>query len=475
LTLTLRRGLLFSDGDPFDADDVVFSFQVYLDERLHAPQRDLLLVAGKPIEVTKRDASTVVVKMAEPYAAAERMFDSFAILPQHVLGGAYANGTLARTWGIDAAPASIVGMGPFRLQEYVPGQRVVLERNPYYWKHDAGGVGLPYLDRIVYVTVPNSDAEFLRFKAGEVDVMSRMSGEQFASLPAGGAYQAVDAGPSLEYNFLFFNLNDLPANSPVAARQRWFRDEAFRHAISSAIDRRAIVSLVFRGRGEPLWGPVTRGNAPWYNAALPRPGRSLDRARTLLKGAGFSWRDDGTLVDRSGTAVAFSLLVQATSAPRGQMATIVQDDLAELGIKVSIVPLDSRAVIERVQNTHDFDACILGLGGGDADPNTDITVWLSNGEHHFWRPSAAGPATPWEAEIDTLMRRQISARTVVDRKRMFDRVQALLAEHEPMIFLASPNILAAARAGLVNFTPGILPHYTLWNVDELYWRQSPAR
>jgi peptide/nickel transport system substrate-binding protein len=475
--LKLRPDLKFSDGHPCTVDDVVFTFEVYLNEPVHAPQRDLLLVGGKPIEVRKKDDSTIVMKMPEPYAVGERIFDSIAILPKHVLGEAFAKGAMPRTWGIDAPPESIVGTGPFRLRENVPGQRIVLERNPYYWKRDGDGGQLPYLDRLVFVTVPSSDAEFLRFKAGEIDVMNRMSGEQFASLAAGGAYQTIDAGPSLEYNFLFFNLNEVSESAlpALTRRQRWFRQEAFRHAVSAAIDRQAIVSIVYRGRGEPLWGPVTRGNSIWYNSALPRPARSIDRARSLLKGAGFAWRGDGALTDQDGTPVEFSVLVQATSVPRGQIATIIQNDLAQLGIGVTIVPLDSRAVLDRVQGKRDYDACILGLGGADADPNVDMPVWLSSGEHHFWNLSAGKPSTSWEAEIDSLMRQQLSARTFADRKKQFDRVQALLAEHEPMIFLASPDILAGARAGLENFRPGILPHYTLWNVEELYWRQAPGR
>jgi peptide/nickel transport system substrate-binding protein len=475
-TLKLRPDLKFSDGHPCTVDDVVFTFQVYLDESVHAPQRDLLLVGGKPISVRKADDSTIVVKMPEPYAVGERIFDSIAILPKHLLADVFAKGALPRTWGVDARAESIVGTGPFRLRENVPGQRIVLERNPYYWKRDGDGGSLPYLDRLVFLTVPSSDAEFLRLKAGEIDIMSRVSGEQFEALSAAGGYQTVDAGPSLEYNFLFFNLNDVNAASQpaLARRQRWFRQDAFRHAVSAAIDRNAMVSIVFRGRGEPLWGSVTRGNAIWYNSALPRPPRSLERARSLLKKAGFSWRDDGALRDQDGAAVEFSILVQATSVPRKQMATIIENDLTQLGIRVTIVPLDTRAVIDRVKNTRDYDACILGLVDPDADPNVDMPVWLSSGEQHFWNPSAAKPATAWEAEIDALMRQQLSARSFSERKKLFDRVQALLAEHEPMIFLASPNILTAARAGLANFKPGILPHYTLWNVEELYWRQAPG-
>ena len=473
-TMKLRPGVKFSDGHPFTADDVVFTFDVYLDEKVHAPQRDLLIVGGKPIEVRKKDDTTVTVTLAEPYAVADRMFDGIAILPKHLLADARAAGTIGRAWGLDTPPASIAGLGPFRLKEYVPGERVVLERNPYYWKRDHRGEALPYLDRLVFEVVPSADTEFLRFQAGGLDVMSRLTAEQFGTLTTTNVKQlAVNAGPGFEYNFLFFNLNDAPNAAPdVARRLGWFRQDAFRHAISAAIDRQALVSLVYRGLAEPLWGPVTRGNHAWLNDRLARPPRSLDRARSLLKGLGFTWRDDGTLLDRAGTPVAFSLMVQAGSVPRRQMATVIQNDLAQIGVGVSIAALDSGALQNRVLNTRDYDACILGIVSGDADPNTDINIWLSSGTQHFWRPAGASAATPWEAEIDSLMRQQMAARAVPERKKMFDRVQALLAEHEPLIFLASPDILVAAKATLGNFTPAILPHYALWNVDELYWRPA---
>jgi peptide/nickel transport system substrate-binding protein len=470
-TLKLRPGLKFSDGHALTADDVVFTFQVYLDEKLAAPQRDLLVVAGKPIGVRKVDDLTIVVSLAEAYAVADRMFDGIAILPRHVLGAAYAAGTLAQQWTVATAPASIVGTGPFRVSEVVPGERVVLERNPHYWKRDGHGEALPYLDRLVLLTVPSTDAELLRFKAGELDVMSRPTAEQFESL-TGGQYNTVDVGPGLEYNFLVFNLSDGAAGTPLARRQAWFGREDFRRAMSAAIDRQAIVKLVYRGRAEPLWGPITGANAAWRNTSIPHPPRSVDRARQLLRQAGFTWRDDGTLLDRAGTHVEFNIIVSASRPERQQMATLIQSDLAEIGIRVTISPLEFGAFVDRLTRKRDFEACIHGIGSGDADPNSDVNVWLSSGNLHLWNPNAAKPPTPWEAQIDTLMRNQMSVRATGERKRMFNEVQALLAEHEPMIFLASPHILVAAKPTLGNFQPAVLPHYALWNVDELYWRAA---
>ena len=288
--LQLRRGLRFSDGHPFNADDVLFTFQVYLDEQVRSPNRDLLIVGGKPIAVRKIDSQTVRFELAQPYAAAERLFDSIAILPRHLLENAYQEGKLAQAWNIATPPAQIAGLGPFRLKEYVPGQRIVLERNPYYWKADGDGNRLPYLDEITFLLVPSQDAQVIRFQAGETDVISRLSAENFSVLAKeqqARGYRLYDLGPGLNYNFLFFNLNNLASKQlpEIARKQTWFRELNFRKAISAAIDRAGIVRLTYQGRATPLWGHVTPGNKLWVNSALPQPPQSLARARQFLEAA----------------------------------------------------------------------------------------------------------------------------------------------------------------------------------------------
>ncbi len=207
--LRLRRGIRFSDGHPFDADDVMFTFAVYLDEKIHSPQRDLLVVAGKPVAVRKIDPYTVEFQLAGPYSAAERMFDSVAILPRHLLEASYRDGTLARAWTLNTPPEKIAGLGPFRLKEYRPGERLTLERNPYYWKVDTAGNRLPYLNELVFLFAGSEDAQVLRFSAGETDIVDRLSAANFAMLARDAAAKGLrveDLGPGLEYSFLFFNL-----------------------------------------------------------------------------------------------------------------------------------------------------------------------------------------------------------------------------------------------------------------------------
>ncbi len=481
-TLTLRKDLRFSDGQPLDADDVLFTFRVYIDESVHAPQRDLLIVGGKPITVRKLDAWTVVFQLAKTYGVGERLFDGMAILPRHLLEKTYQDGKLGQFWTLSTPPNQWAGLGPFRLKEYVPGQRLVLERNPYYWKSDAKGNRLPYLDELVFLFVSSADAQVLRFQSGETDIISRLGAENFSVLlREQRGYTMTDVGPGLEYNFLFFNLNDLRNKSSpeMEQKQKWFHEVKFRQAVSAAIDREAIVRLVYQGRGAALWGPVTPGNRRWVNASISRPSRSLERARSLLKEAGFSWMNgpngESELLDSDGKLVEFSILTSSSNADRTKMATLIQDDLKQLGMHVQVVPLELRSLIDRVTQTKEYDACVLGIASFDADPNSDINVWLSSGGMHLWNPSQAHPATTWETEIDNLMEEQLAAPNYEQRKKRYDRVQQILVENQPMIFLASPDILVGAKNVIGNFHPAVLEPYVLWNVEQLYFRNGPEK
>jgi peptide/nickel transport system substrate-binding protein len=474
-TLKLRRGVRFSDGLPLTADDVVFSFQIYLDEAVHAPQRDLLIVAGKPISVKKLGAETVQFELAAPYGPGLRLFDGFAILPRHLLEGPYRAGKLAQAWSPGGPPTEIAGAGPFRLKEYVPGQRLTLERNPFYWKQDQKGTQLPYLNELVFLFVPNEDAQALRFQSGDIDMLSRISALNYSMLQgktSPAEYDLADAGPSLEWTFLFFNLNDLSKKnlSQIAGKQKWFANTDFRNAVSLAVDREGMVRLIYQGRATPIWSPVTPGNKQWYDQQLPHPARSLDQAKTVLRNAGFSWNSEGTLLDTEKHPVEFSIIVSSSSAERSKISTIIQDDLRQLGMHVTVVPLESRAVLSRVLDSGDYEACVLGLASGDADPNADSNVWLSDGSTHLWNLHRDVPATQWEAEIDALMRKQLMARTNAERKKAFDRVQELLAENQPLIFLVSPHVLIGVKRDLGNFKPVVMDPVDLWNVEELYWK-----
>lgn len=465
-TVKLRRSLRFSDGAPFTADDVVFSWSVYLDEKVRSPQRDLLTIDGQPIQAVRKDDFTVEFILPKPYAAAERLFDSVAMLPRHRLETLWKAGKLREAWPVGTAPSEIASLGPFRLKEYRPGDAVLLERNPYYWRPaPEGGGNLPYLDGIEFRLLADEEVQLARFVSGQLDVLNRLSMKSISYLQAKGA-EVTDLGPGLEYNFLCFNL------SPKSPRLAWFGSREFRAALSSATDREAMARIVYQGRATPIWGNVTPGNRLWFHSALPRPARSVAQARERLRAAGFHWSPDGHLTDAAGSRVEFSILVSTSSPERMQMATMLQADYGELGIAVTVAPLEFRSLIGRVVDTQQFDTALLGLGGGDSDPNAEQNVWLSSGGMHLWNPNQKQPATAWEAEIDQLMKRQMVELQPNERKKEYDRVQEIVALQLPMIFLVSPSVVVAQRGVVGNFRPALLDHFTLWNSGELYLCKS---
>ena len=308
---------------------------------------------------------------------------------------------------------------------------------PYYWKIDSKRTRLPYLDQLVFLFVPSEDAQVLRFQAGDTDILNRISADNFPVLQKdqrAHEFNLLDLGPGLEYNFLLFNLNDdttgrLP---DVARHQVWFREQKFRQAISEAIDRDAIVKLVYQGRATPLIAQVTPGNKLWLDQSLPKPERSLAKAKDLLRSAGFRWKADGTLIDSTGQPVEFSILASASNAQRKQMATLIQADLKQVGINVQVVPMEFRAQLDRVVQTHDYDTAIMALGSGDVDPTAEMNVWLSTGGTHLWHLGEKQPATSWEAEIDRLMRAQETEMDPKKRKRDYDQVQQIVAAQMPL-------------------------------------------
>jgi peptide/nickel transport system substrate-binding protein len=472
LTAVLRPGLTFSDGEPCTADDVVFSFECYLDEEVGSPQRDLLIVGGEPIEVRATDERTVVIDMAAPYAVADRLFDGFAVLPEHVLGPAREAGTLAEQWGTATPPDEIVGLGAFRLGEVVPGERVVLERNPHYWRTDDDGVQLPYLDELVFVIVPDAETAALRFEAGELDVIDRLAPETFealASSPRADTAELLDLGPGLDFTFLFFNLNDLGPDAPerLQVAQSWFREVEFRRAVSTAIDRQAIVDLVYRGRATPLATHVTPGYGDWMHPDLEPPAHDPAAALERLESVGFSRDSDGPLLDPDGRPVEFSILVSAGSTARERMATIIQADLATIGINAGIATAESRTLVARILQQRDYEASILGFGGTDVDPNPAIGFLASTGPNRLWRLQWSQAEPAWQMQIDTLLREQLIAPRRSDRIALYHRVQEVVFEHHPLTPLTSQHLLVGVDTRFVNVRPGLLDHHLLWNAASI--------
>ncbi len=358
-------------------------------------------------------------------------------------------------------------LGPFVLEEHVTGQRMVFGRNPHYWRRDASGTQLPYLDRITVLVVPDQNTEALRLGAGEIDMMSNgdMRPEDYAGFKraeAEGKLLLHDAGIATDPNMLWFNL------TPAArARLPWFHDARVRQAISHAVNRQAIVDTVYLGAAVPIHGPVSPANRNWYSATAPQYAHDPKRATELLTAAGLTDRNgDGTLEDQAGRPLRFSILTQKGNTLRERTTSLIQAHLKEVGLTVDIVTLDNRSLGAKIGDG-DYDVIYYGTQASSLDPALNLEFWMSSGAFHVWNPRQASPATTWEAEIDGLMHRQAAASSLTERQQLFAQVQQIIGEQVPVIYFVAPRVTIAVGRRVRNVTPVAQIPQVLWNAEML--------
>ena len=469
ITLTLRDNVAFSDGVPFTSADVVFTFQALYDPSVHSALASGVAVQRQPLQVNAPDARTVVIVLPAPFAPGVALLDNVPIFPKHRLQAALDAHTFGAAWGVTTPPAEMAGLGPFVIADYVAGQRMTFARNPHYWRKDAAGTTLPYLDAIVmeFLTA-GQDAEMLRLQAGTVDVMTQadVRPEDIAALRRlrdQGAVQLVDVGVGVDPNVLWFNLT--PGNAAVKAKPYLARAE-FRQAIACAVDRDAIARTVFLGAAEPVYGPITSGNKTWYSASAPTFPHDPARARSLLAAAGLTDRNgDGMLDDAKGGPVRFSILTQARHI-RERTATMIQEQLRLVGIAVDVVALDPNSIFGRF-GAGDYESIYFGFQASAFDPGMNLDLWLSGGSGHVWN---LGAPEPWEKALDAVMQRQIAAPTLAERQRLMLEAERIFAEHLPQIYFVAPKVTVAMSRRVGGALPVLLDPKILWNAESLYVR-----
>ncbi len=471
LTFTLRDGVTFSDGVPFTPEDVVFSFHALYDPAVQSVLASAVMVQGKPLQVSAPDARTVILTLPSPFAPGAALLDNVPIYPKHQLQAALDAHTFGSAWGLSTPPGSMAGLGPFVISEYLPGQRLTFSRNPHYWRKDANGAALPYLDRLVVEFVKAQDAEMLRLQAGSLDLMAQADVRPtdisaLRRLRDQGALQIAEPGISVDPILLWFNLTPAATARNAKTRPYFVRTE-FRQAIAYAIDRDAIVNTLFLGAGVPVYGPVTPGNRTWYSDSAPKYPHDPARARALLAGLGLTARaGDGMLADASGRPARFSILTQGGHI-RARTAAMVQEQLRKIGIAVDLVELDPPSLFARF-GSGDYDSICYGFQASAFDPALNLDLWLSSGSSHVWNPQQAAPSTPWERAIDDLMQKQAAAPTLAERQRLFAEVQRIFGENLPEINLVAPKVTIAMSRRVGGAVPVLLDPKILWQADTLY-------
>lgn len=419
-TIKLRPNILRADGSPLTAAEVAAVFNA------RPP-----VIAGKPVTARAIDPLTIEIVFPSPFAPGLRV--------------------------LDAIP--IPGCGPFVLTERTPGGRLTFARNSHYWRQAPDGQPLPYLDTLIL--------EAGAGRPDELDFNENVRPADYRALRKAddeGKLRLYDLGPGLEADALWMNLS--PAAAGRQPPKPWLRSDAFRQAISTAIDRRELCDIVFAGMCDPIAGPVTPASGAWFMPDLPS-GHDAALARATLAGLGLQDRNrDGMLDDDQGRPVRFTLLV-----PRGRPtiesgAAYLRDELKKIGLAVDVTPID-RSVLESRWEKGDYDAIYDRVPVRDTDPALNLDFWLSSGSRHMWNPRQPKPATDWEAQIDRLMLKQASTLDRIDRVQLFAEVQKVFAEHMPAIYFGAPYVYVATSTRVLNAKPVTLRPAMLWNADVL--------
>ena len=492
LIFTLRPDLKWSDGQPLTVDDILFTYQsIILNEKIPTGTRDVLRVGQSQSlpKVEKLDERRISFLLSEPFAPALRTLGGIAPLPKHIFEPTLREDPsdpnkklkFLETWTLSTPVSQLVGSGPYVIQEYRPSERVIYKPNPYYWKK-----GSPNIPQLVMQIVESPDTALLRFRSNDLD-MYRLRGEDYQLLKRfeeRDRYKIYNAGPSTGQAFIMFNLNkgrNPKTNEPFVdpIKSKWFNDVNFRRAIAYSLNREAMITNLSRGLAQTQNSPVSVPS-PYFFA--PENGLKVydyepKKAKEILLKAGYKYDSEQQLRDAQDNIVRFTLL--APAGGRVALGAQIKNDLEQLGMKIDFNPVDFRIISDKLDNSKQWDATILGFTGG-AEPNSAINLWAPDGDSHMFNKGPVGDEPPfpdrevsdWEKKIHELMIKGAQELDEAKRKAIYAEYQQLVQEQLPLIHLTIPLYLVAVRDRVENAQPTALAGSTgvtgaLWNVEKL--------
>ena len=490
VSFTLREGIQWSDGEPITAEDYAFTINdIYLNEAIPVNGRDGLRIGEQGLfpEVTAVDERTIRVVSPEPFAPLFRAVGLISPMPKHALEDAVNQVNDAgeplfnSTWSINADPRDVVVNGPYLISDYAPGERVIFERNPYYWRRDAEGNQLPYIDRLIRPIIESSDNALLQFRSGGLDVAG-VAPSNYSLLKREedrGNFAIRIGGPNSGMSFITFNLNKGSRNgSPLVdpIRSSWFNRKEFRQAVAYGIDRGTLINNLYRGIGEPQYSPISL-QSPYYLS--PEEGLKVyeydpDMARQLLESAGFQYNSAGQLQDEAGNPVRFTLTAPSGSPTTGNILSQIKRDLGLIGIRVDNQEVTFSSLLDKIDDSMDWECILLGFTGG-VEPNGASNFWQPDGRLHMFNqlpqpgqdPIEGREVSDWEIRIGELYTQAAQEMDEERRKAIYAEFQQIALEESPLIYMVNPISMAAVRDRFENIQFAALDRTLFWNIYEV--------
>ncbi|MBQ4132230.1 MAG: peptide-binding protein [Desulfovibrionaceae bacterium] len=444
LSFKLRENIFWQDGVQLTADDVEFTYKLMIaDTTPTAYAEDFLMVK----EFKKTGPYSFEVYYAEPYARALSTWMG-AILPRHALEGEDLLNT-----GFIREPLSC---GTYLLSDWVPGSRLEFASNPDYFE------GQPYISRIISRIIPDTSTMFLELKAGKLDMMS-LSPHQYTRQTSGKKWDS----DYRKYKYLAFAYTYMGYN----LKNPLFADVRVRQALAHAIDKKGIVHGVLMGLGETTIGPYKPGTWAYNNEIHDYPYNPA-LAAELLAQAGWSQKNSDGILIKDGKPFSFTLMTNQGNEQRIKIATIIQNQLAELGIEVRIRTVEWAAFIEKFINPRNFDAIIMGWTITQDPDNYD--VWHSS-KYEGAGLNFIGYANP---EVDKLLSEGRHLLNPEERKPIYWRIQEILHQEQPYLFLFVPYSLPIIRSDVMGVEPapaGISYNSDRWWIKGAHKEQGDSR
>ena len=490
-TFTLREDARWSDGEPLTSDDVLFTYQdVLFNETIPDTSRDFFRIgeAGVFPIIEKIDDRRFRFLLPEPFAPFLLNTGVAQILPAHILAESVnetdgeGNPAFLSMWTTGTDPQAIVCNGPYRLKQYLPSQRIVFEKNPYYWQQDNQGNSQPYVEELVWQVIESTDNQLLQFRSGGLDVIG-VAPDEFSLMKREeerGNFTIHEGGPAMSTTFMSFNMNKgsrngKPLVDPI--KSKWFNSVAFRQAVSYAIDRPTMINNIYQGLAEPQTSPLPM-QSPFYASpedGIPTYEYNLEKARKLLESDGFQYSPAGELQDAEGNRVRFTLITNSGNKIREGLGSQIKQDLSKIGIRVDFQPISFNALVTKLSDSLEWDAHIIGFTAG-LEPHGGARIWFLDGSLHAFNqqplvgqePIEGWEAADWEKQISDIYVRAAQVVEPEERKALYFESQRLTQEYLPFIYLVNPLNIGAVRNTIENINySGIVRPFALWNVQEL--------